>query len=129
VIVLDASAAVELLLGTPVGTRVNARTLNDTLSAPHLIDLEIANVLRRRVSMRLLPASAAEQALETFGALGVVRFAHADLLPRVWQLRGQLTAYDACYVALAEAVDGPLLTLDARLAATRNHRATIELLA
>ena len=127
-IVLDASAAVELVLRTPTGSRVAARLRrdDDTLHVPHLIDLEVASVLRRLESAGTIGPADAARAIEDFLALTLVRYAHDLLLPRIWQLRHNLTAYDGCYVALAEILPATLLTCDAPLAATPGHHARIE---
>lgn len=117
-IVLDASAVVELLLGTDRGRMVAAR-LEDpeiALHAPHLVDVEVLQVLRRYVRDGELDRSSAAVAIDDFRALDVERHAHEPLMERVWELRENLTAYDAVYVALAEALDARLLTCDARLA-------------
>ncbi len=130
-IVLDASVALELLLGTPRSRRVSERALvpAETLHVPHLLDLEVAQVLRRWVASGQVGPSRARQALDDLAALDLTRWPHDVLLPRVWQLRSNLTAYEAAYVALAEALRAPLLTCDRRLAAARDHRALIELIA
>ena len=129
-IVLDASAAVELLLGTQRGAAVEARIFDpaETLHAPELLDVEVAQVLRRYERARLIDAARAEAALRDLADLPLERYAHALLLPRAWELRENLTIYDAVYVALAELLAAPLLTVDASLAAAK-HRATIELIA
>lgn len=128
-IVLDASAAVELLLGTQRGAAVEARIFDpaETLHAPELLDVEVAHVLRRYERARLIDAARAEAALRDLADLPLERYAHALLLPRAWELRENLTIYDAVYVALAELLAAPLLTGDASLAAAK-HRATIELI-
>lgn len=129
--VLDASAALELLLGRPAAARVWARVTepNQTLHAPHLIDLEIAQVLRRFAAARELDEARAEQVFADLRALGIERYPHEPLLVRVWQLKANLSAYDAAYVALAEALGAPLLTLDHKLARARGHRARVECVA
>jgi predicted nucleic acid-binding protein len=117
-IVLDASALVELLLGTSRGRSV-ATCIADpavSLHTPHLADVEVAQALRRYVREGELDAGAAASALEDLRALDVQRHSHEPLLDRVWALRENLTAYDAVYVALAEALDTTLLTCDGRLA-------------
>lgn len=125
--VLDASAILELLLGTERGSRVASAIARAgvALLAPHLVDLEVAQVLRRLVVKGDLTTTRAEQALADLDALGLERHAHADLIPRIWSLRSNLTAYDAAYVALAEVMDATLVTCDAKLAASSGHRARV----
>jgi predicted nucleic acid-binding protein len=129
VIVLDASAVLELLLGTPAGARVARRIASprETLHAPHLVDLEVAQVLRRFERAGDIDEARGRQALEDLRALDVARYAHDVLLPRIWRLRESVTAHDAAYLALAEALAAPLLTADARLGRARGHRARVEL--
>ena len=129
-IVVDASAVIEVLLNTPAGVRVADRLFADgeTLHAPHLLDLEVAQVLRRYALSAELHAARGAQALEDLAALPLSRYPHDVLLPRIWELRHNVTAYDAAYVALAEALAAPLVTRDAALAASRGHAARIELL-
>jgi predicted nucleic acid-binding protein len=114
VIVLDASALIELLLDTPTGQLVAARIADPTegLHVPHLVDIEVVQALRRYVREGDLEAAAAELALDDLRALDLQRHAHEPLLERVWELRKNLTAYDAVYVALAEVLDGVVLTCD-----------------
>jgi predicted nucleic acid-binding protein len=118
VIVLDASAVVELLLGTAVGRTVASRIADPSqaLHVPHLIDLEVAHALRRYVREGDLDPAAALVALAVLRDLDLERHSHEPLLDRVWALRDNLTAYDAVYVALAEALETTLLTCDFRLA-------------
>ena len=115
--VLDASALVELILDTPTGHIVAARIADPAkgLHTPHLADIEVVQALRRYVREGDIGAEAAATALDDFRALDLQRHAHEPLLERVWQLRGNLTAYDAVYVALAEVLDGVLLTCDGHL--------------
>jgi predicted nucleic acid-binding protein len=129
-IVLDASVAVELVLRPPTGARAAARLArdDDTLHAPHLIDLEVASVLRRLEAIGAIGAADAAAAIDDFLALDIARYAHDLFLRRIWTLRGDLTAYDAGYVALSEALGAPLLTCDAPLSASPGHGATIELI-
>jgi len=117
-IVLDASALVELLLGTSLGRTIAARIADPEVSlhAPHLADVEVAQALRRYVREGELDAGSAASALEDLRALDLQRHSHEALLHRVWALRENLTAYDAVYVALAEALETTLLTCDGRLA-------------
>lgn len=128
-IVLDASALVELLLGSELGRAVGARIADPELGlhAPHLADVEVAQAFRRYVREGLLEAPAAEAALAELRALDLERHSHEPLLERVWALRENVTAYDAVYVALAEALDAPLLTCDGRLARAPGLRARVEL--
>lgn len=129
-IVVDASAVLELLLGTAIAPRVTARLLDqaESLHAPHLLDIEVAQVLRRFAAAGELTATRGREALNDLDALPITRYPHDILLPRIWELRANLTAYDAAYVALAEALDAPLLTTDARLARAPGHRARVELM-
>jgi predicted nucleic acid-binding protein len=114
VIVVDASAAIELLLNTAAGIRISARLLSsgETLHAPHLIDLEVAQVLRRYARSGELDAGRGAQALDDLADLAINRYPHDVFLPRIWELRHNVTAYDAAYIALAEALDAPLVTRD-----------------
>jgi len=116
--VLDASAVVELLLGTETGRSIAARIADPTLAlhVPHLLDVEVAQALRRYVREGALDADSAAAALEDLRSLDLERHGHEPLLDRVWALRDNLTAYDAVYVAIAEALDCTLLTCDGRLA-------------
>lgn len=115
--VLDASALVELLLETPTGRAVAARIADpaEGLHVPHLADVEVTQALRRYVREREIDAEDAAIALDDLRALDLQRHAHEPLLDRVWELRDNLTAYDAVYVALADVLDGVLLTCDRRL--------------
>jgi predicted nucleic acid-binding protein len=130
-IVLDASAALELLLRTKAGDVVRDRIMhaNQSLHVPHVFDLEIAQVLRRYHLAGDLREPRAREALKDAADLDVERYSHEPLLPRIWQLRNVATAYDAAYVALAEALRAPLLTSDARLARSTGHAARIDLVA
>lgn len=127
-IVLDASAAVDWLLQTPTGRRIEERiyTRPESLHAPHLLDLEIAQVLRRLVREGTVPLDRANQALGDLLDLRITRYPHFVLLPRIWQHRHNLSGYDAAYVALAEAIGAVLVTCDGRLASAPGHAATIE---
>ncbi|MGH7101847.1 MAG: type II toxin-antitoxin system VapC family toxin [Acetobacteraceae bacterium] len=128
-IVVDASALLEALLRTPTAKAVEDRLFapGQTLHAPHLLEVEIAQVLRRYVASGEIDAERGRLALADLQDLPLQRYRHDFLLPRIWALRDNLTAYDAAYVALAEALDSPLLTRDRRLAAAAGHRAPIEL--
>ena len=126
-IVIDASAALELLLQTQKGMAVSdlALATHERLHAPYLIDIEVTQTLRRLTLGKHLAVNRAEEALVDFSMLAVERHEHRSLMNRVWELREGLTAYDAVYVALAEALDAPLLTCDARLSRAHGHRARI----
>jgi len=127
-IVLDASAAVDWLLQTAAGARIERRIYahRDTLHTVHLLDVEFAQVLRRLVREGSLTPKRAEQAIEDLAALRIARYAPALLLQRIWRLRQNLSAYDAAYVALAERLQAPLITRDQRLAAAPGHKAMVE---
>lgn len=128
-IVLDASATIDWLLQTSAGQRIEQRiySLNESLHAPHLLDLEVGQVLRRLVREGAVSAHRADQAIEDLLDLRMTRYPHFVLLPRVWQLRHNLSAYDAAYVALAEKLSARLVTRDGRLASASGHTAPIEL--
>jgi predicted nucleic acid-binding protein len=99
---------------------------SSTLHVPHLLDVEIAQLLRRYVREKSMTASRGEEALQDLLDFPLNRYPHDILMPRVWELRSVLTAYDAVYVALAESVDAPLLTCDRKIALASGHRATVE---
>jgi predicted nucleic acid-binding protein len=126
-IVVDASIVVELLLNKPASDDIWRRLMLDRhgLAAPHLLDVEVAQVLRRHNAGGELNDARARDALQTLADFPARRYAHAELLDRIWQLRHNLTAYDAAYIALAEALDATLLTRDARLAAATPDRHTL----
>ena len=129
-IVLDASAAVELLMNTRLGKKLaeRLRSSNVSLHAPHVIDLEVAETLRRYVADRTIPEERGRLALQHLAMLDLNRYPHDTLLRRIWGLRDNLTAYDAAYVALAEALEASLVTADRRLAKAPKLMTTIELL-
>jgi predicted nucleic acid-binding protein len=130
VIVVDASIVLEVLLNTPAGARIAGRLFapGETLHAPHLLDLEVTQVLRRYAASGEMPAGRGIEALDDLADLPLVRYPHDLLLPRIWELRHTLTAYDGAYVALAEALAAPLVTRDAALASRGPHRARVELM-
>ena len=129
-IVVDASALLEVLLNTPASARISERLFgrNDTLHAPHVLDLEIAQVLRRYTLSGEMGTNRSKQALEDLADLSLNRYPHDVFLLRIWALRHNLTAYDAAYVALAEALDAPLITRDSALSRASGHRARVELI-
>lgn len=111
-IVVDASAALSALLKAG---RARQALAEQQLHVPHLIDSEVASGLRRRVAAGQVPADAAWTCLRVWQRLGLTRYAALPLLHRVWELRENVSAYEASYIALAEFLDCPLLTADARL--------------
>lgn len=129
-IVLDASAAIEWLLRSPAGIKIDNRLFStpQRIHAPHLLDIEVTQVLRRYVREKALAVPRAEEALQDFTDLPLHRYPHDFLIPRVWELRATLTAYDAVYVALAELLDAPLLTCDAKIASAPGHHANVEVM-
>ena len=128
-IVLDASAVLEVLFRSRVGSEIEKRILSprETLYAPHLLDLEVAQVLRRYWLSGEINPERGKEAIEDLRDLPINRYPHDIFLDRIWELRYNMTAYDAVYVALAEALPAPLLTCDAHLASSPGHDALIEL--
>ena len=128
-IVVDASALLEVLLRTSAAKPVEDRLFaaRQTLHAPHLLDVEVAQVVRRYAAHGDIDDAPGRAALADLADFPLRRYPHDFLLPRIWDLRHNLTAYDAAYVALAEALDMPLVTRDRRLAASSGHHARIEL--
>ncbi len=129
-IVVDASALLEFLLQTPLGARVEARLFrdDDQFHSPHLVDVEVTQGLRRLVRVSEVSPDRAAAAIADLADLDLHRHPHLDLLTRAWKLRENITAYDAMYVALAEALDAPIVTCDAPLAKAPGHRADIEVI-
>jgi predicted nucleic acid-binding protein len=130
VIILDASAAIEWLLRTQTGIKIDKRIFSPQvpLHALHLLDVDVAQVLRRYVRDKTITAQRGQESLEDLGDLPLNRYPHDFLIPRVWELRATLTAYDAIYVALAELLDAPLLTCDGRIASARGHHANVDVI-
>jgi predicted nucleic acid-binding protein len=129
-IVIDASALLEFLLQTALGTRVEARLFRDQdeFHSPHLADVEVTQGLRRLVRAGEVSPVRAAEAIADLADLDLHRHAHLDVLTRAWRLRGNITAYDAMYVVLAEALDAPIVTCDGPLAKSPGHRARIEVI-
>jgi predicted nucleic acid-binding protein len=128
VLVVDTSAVVAALIARPPNQALVDRLRADgDLHAPHLLDVELIHALRRLVLAGQLDETRAADARTDFADLAIVRYGHAPLADRTWQLRNNLTAYDATFVALAEALDVPLVTCDARLAGAPGSSAVIEL--
>jgi predicted nucleic acid-binding protein len=129
VIVLDASAAIDWLLQTAVGQEIEDRLYSrgESLHSPHLLDLEVAQVLRRLVREGAVSAPRADQAIQDLLDLRVTRYPHFVFLPHIWRLRDNFSAYDAAYIALTERLGATLITRDARLASASARRVSIEL--
>jgi predicted nucleic acid-binding protein len=130
VTVVDASAVVEMLLRTPVGEKCRERLLavDESLCAPHLLDVEVAQVIRRFAGRGEITADRGGEALVDLADLPLTRYPHGPLLERVWDLRNSVSAYDAVYLALAEALDAPIVTSDGRIARAQGHHATVQVL-
>ena len=130
-IVVDASALLEFLLQTPLGTRVEARLFRDQdeFHSPHLADVEVTQGLRRLVRTGDVSPGRAAEAIADLADFDLHRHPHIDLLTRAWTLLKNITAYDAMYVALAEALDASLVTCDTPLARATRHRVRIEAIA
>ena len=130
-IVLDSSVAIDLLLDLPPHAEVIRRRIRaeaPALAAPHLLDVEVAQVLRRHVRTRGISQARAREALADLLALPLTRYPHGPLLERALDLRGNVTAYDGVFLALAEALGAPLFTRDRGLARVPGCRAAVEVL-
>lgn len=116
-IVLDASAALEVLLGTPAADPIAERifTPGESLHVPHVFDVEVLQVVRLYCRMGEIDAERGREAVEDLEDLKAERYPHEPLLQRIWELRDNATAYDAAYLALAELLGAPLVTCDSRL--------------
>lgn len=129
-IVADASTVLEVLLRASLSTLCEQRIFADSqvICAPHLVDLEIAQVLRRYALRGEIDETRAGEAIDDFIDMSIIRYPHEPFLPRIWELRQNLSAYDASYIALAEVLEAPLITCDARLARSVGHGAMVELI-
>lgn len=128
VLVLESSAIVEILITERPAPGLRERVVDGgELGSPHLVDLEFLQALRRLVRRSEITLDRAIDARTLLAELALLRFPHAPLTDRIWELRENMSAYDAAFVALAEALDSPLITCDAALAATPGHEARIEL--
>jgi len=112
-------------VGKQIEDRIYAR--GESLHSPHLLDLEVAQVLRRLVREGSVSAPRADQAIQDLLDLRVTRYPHFVFLPRIWRLRDNFSAYDAVYVAVTEKLDATLITRDARLASASARLLSIEL--
>lgn len=127
-IVVDASAVLEAIAGRDPAPGLIERLRGDgDLHAPHLIDIEVLNALRRLNALAELSDERASDARADFGELAMIRYPHRGLVDRIWELRHNLSAYDAAYVALAELLDAPLVTCDRRLSQAPNRHVVVEL--
>jgi len=130
VLVVDASCLYEVVADGIIAEAVRQRLAADRdHAAPHVVDIEVASVIRRDHRLRRLDDTAAAQAVEDLRDWPGERFGHQPLLDRLWELRATVRPWDAAYVALAEALDATLVTLDARLAAAPGPRCPIEVVA
>ena len=128
-IVVDASIVVEVLLRSDAGTALEKRLFRgaDPLHAPHMLDVEVAHALRRCALHGEIDERQGRDSVGDLAAMAIERHGHQPLLERMWQLRHNLTAYDAAYLALAESLDAPLLTRDAGLASVAEHHVRVVL--
>ena len=128
-LVVDASVIASAIVDAGEdGQRFRDRLRGETVAGPDLLRIEVMSVVRRHAIAGLLTPEQAAAAIEDLVDLPLSVFPTAPLLPRVWELRDNVTSYDGCYIALAEAVDGPLLTADRRLANAPGARCVIEVL-
>jgi predicted nucleic acid-binding protein len=130
-LVIDASAVSTWLFRGRAAAKVESHIAEAELAAPYIFDLEVLSAIRRAVSAGQLPSDHARNAVIDLLELGVERYGHEVLLPRIWFLRDNFTPYDAAYLALAEALadDGvPLLTSDARFARAAHKHSDVEVL-
>lgn len=126
-LVLDTSAALNALVADRPAAGLIERLSEGELEAPHLIDVELLHALRRLVHLGEVSADRASDARSDFASLALTRYSHEPLAARIWELRENLTAYDAAFVALAEALGAPLITCDERLAGAPGISTEVEL--
>lgn len=125
-VVPDSSALLQAFAGRDPSPALLSRLETAHLHAPHLLDVEFLSGLRGLVRGKKLGADRAQDARNDLDDLVITRYSMTGLADRIWSLRDNVTAYDACYVALAEALDHPLVTSDARLARAAGHHAEVE---
>ena len=129
-IVVDASCAVDILIGSERGHAARSLIERDgDPVAPHLLDAEVAGVIRQQRLLGSIDATTASQAIDDLSSWPIERFGHSGLLARAWELRDNVRTWDAFYVALAEVLDAPLLTADIRLTRANGVRCDFELIA
>lgn len=127
-LIVDASCLFEVVASTARAETVRGRMAADPdLGAPHVIDVEVLNVIRREHLQARLDHTAARQAVDDLRDWAGERFSHRGLLTRAWELRNNARGWDAVYVALAEAMDATLITIDARLSRVRGLACRVEL--
>jgi predicted nucleic acid-binding protein len=126
-IVLDASVVVELLIngGLADSIRTELADSEESFLVPHLIDIEVLSAIRRLTAGQRIDAHRADQFFTALAALPAERYSHTPLIGRIWELRHSFTAYDAAYIALAEATGSVLYTCDKKLRS--GHRARVVL--
>ena len=129
-IVADASAVIEILLKTPRAEKCRDLLFRrgEIICAPYLIDIEVVQVLLRYAAMSDISPERGMEAIEDFRAFPITRYPHEPFLSRMWELRHNLTAYDAAYISLAEAMGAHLVTCDSRLARAHGHEAKVEVI-
>lgn len=127
-IVVDASALIELLLGGSNAAAIKTRMSGERLHAPHLVDVEVIQVIRRLEMHGTISAARGRDALTDHAGMMIRRYPHVWLMAAAWRLRNNITAYDAMYVALAETLGAPLLTHDGRLASAAGSIVSVELI-
>lgn len=110
----------------PPRQELKARLGDGDLHAPHLLDIEVLHAIRGLAAGKKVTPDRADAAITDFSELTITRYPHGHLRRRIWELRHNLTAYDATYVALAEVLSIPLVTADRRIASAAGHQATIE---
>lgn len=126
-IVLDASAVVELLTNGPLADslRRDLAMRSDSFVVPHLLDVEVASAFRKLAAVQRIDSHQIAQLFASLAELPAERYPHLPLLARIWELRHNFTAYDAAYISLAELTNSALYTSDAKL--SKGHRARVML--
>lgn len=128
-IVIDASAMIEWLFETPAGLKIEQKAMSaGDICAPHLLDLEVAQTLRKLARAQKISVARGLLALDDFRDMDIARYPHEGFLPRIWSLRDSCTAYDAVYVALAESLSVELVTHDQKLACSHGHIVRVNLI-